>query len=114
MQQQQGQANAPRIPTADELRTAAENARNRMPGVAEPDAEPESLIGREVVIQGLTKGAQYNGKMGRVLSPAPKKEGETEERWVVSIYMGPDGDTKEISVRQSNMMEARGSPARAG
>lgn len=101
-----GNANGNNIPTADEVRAAAESARAQVSG-AEPDAEPESFVGKEVVIQGLTKGAQYNGKMGRVLTPAARKEGETEDRYVVSIYMGEDGSTTEISVKERNLQEAR-------
>ncbi len=98
--------NMPNMPTAEEVRTAAASAREAT-GTAEPDAEPESLVGKEVHIQGLTKGAQYNGKMGRVLAPAGRKPGEDEDRYVVSIYMGEDGSTAEISVKQRNMQEAK-------
>ena len=87
------------------MRAAADNARAQTSS-AEPDAEPEGVVGKEVIIFGLTKGAQYNGKMGRVLAPAARKEGDVEERYVVSLYMGEDGSTKEISVRQNNMQDA--------
>lgn len=95
------------LPPERELRAAAANARAHVQnaGVAEPDAEPESIIGKEAILQGLSQeGKKYNGKLGKVMSKAPKKEGDKGPRYVVKVYMGARKADKEISAKKENLV----------